>query len=106
MANVIMKSGNDILNYMMTPEFTKAFQRVVEEDRQGEIAFRRELVDDFNRRLELEGVRLDLLTLERQERFVSLTMPTDEVHAMAAEYAERVGRQLPPPPPSLTLENI
>jgi hypothetical protein len=101
-----MKSVKDILEYMSTPEFQEAFLRIVEEDRQEEIEFRRELVNDFNRQLESQGAKLDVSTLERQERFVSLTMPTDEVHPMAAEYAEWLGRHLPPPPPSLTLEDI
>lgn len=103
---MIMKSFKDLFEHMSSPEFQETFLRIVEEDRQEEIAFRRELVNSFNRKLESEGMNIDLPTQERQKRFVSLTMGANEVHAMAAEYAERLGRRLPPPPPSLTIEDI
>jgi hypothetical protein len=101
-----MKNAREMFEFMQTPEFSEAFRRVIEADRQAEISFRRTLVDDFNRKLESEGQRPGPEILEVQKRFVGLALPTDEVHAVAAQYAEKLGRQLPPPSPSLTLDDV
>lgn len=101
-----MKNAREMFEFMQTPEFSEAFRRTIEADRQAEISFRRTLVEDFNRKLESEGQSPGPETLEVQNRFVELALPTDEVHTVAVQYAEKLGRQLPPPPPSLTLDDV
>lgn len=101
-----MKGNRWLLDHMDSPEFSEKVRQVIEADRQEEIAFRRSLVDDFNLQLQAMGHTPDPAALERQAQFVALAMPADEARRFAAEYADRLGRPLPPPPPSLALEDI
>ena len=101
-----MMNAKKMFEFMTTPEFSCAIQRVIDADRQVEIAFRQDLVDAVNRRLQADERQPDAEALNTQRRFVELTMPTDEVHSVAARYAAFAGRHLPPPPPSLMLDDV
>jgi len=101
-----MTGLSDLLDAALAPECKKAVQLVVQREREAEVAFRWQLVADFNHARKARGALADAAVLEQQRRFITLSLPAAEASDLAREYAHVSGRTLPPVPPSVALEDI
>lgn len=69
-AGANLTSSNDVLYRLQCGSGAAAKRREAEADRADEVAFRRDMVAVFNKRLEAQGRPPSAVMLDRQQRFI------------------------------------
>jgi len=95
-----------LFSYFDSPEFHDDFQRTIANDRTKEQELRKNIVERVNASNALEGYTPDEHLAELQRQFIALEIGTAEILESCREFAEEMQKQYPPPPPSITEDNV
>lgn len=95
-----------MMDYFQSPKFREDFQKTIANDRLKEQTFRQKIVDQVNASNALEGYTPDEHLAELQRRFIALEIGTAEILESAREFAVKMQKLYPAPPPSLTEDNV